>query len=75
MTPQLVDHAHTRPCNVLRHVTARYKLSFYYYYYTDFLHSDWLQPRATSQENIHVYFCLQSHHSCITVAVTIVNNA
>jgi len=23
----------TRPCNVLRHVTARYKLSFYYYYY------------------------------------------
>jgi len=25
--------ADTRPCNVLRHVTARYKLSFYYYYY------------------------------------------
>ena len=24
---------HTYPCNVLRHVTARYKLSFYYYYY------------------------------------------
>jgi len=23
----------TRPCNVLRHVTARYKLSFCYYYY------------------------------------------
>ena len=38
-----------------------------------FLHCDWLQPRATSQKNKHVYFWLQSHRSCITVAVTIVN--
>jgi len=27
-----------RPCNVLRHVTARYKLSFYYYYYLLFIY-------------------------------------
>ena len=38
-----------------------------------FLHRDWLQPRATSQKNEHVYFWLQSHRSCITVAVADVN--
>ena len=30
-------------CNVLRHVTARYKLSFYYYYYY-YLHMAQLMP-------------------------------
>jgi len=29
----LIKNDNTRPCNVLRHVTARYKSSFYYYYY------------------------------------------
>ena len=28
-----------------------------------------VQPRATSQKNERVYFWLQSHRSCITVAV------
>ena len=34
----------TGPCNVLRHVTARYKLSFYYYYYYYYLRVAQLMP-------------------------------
>jgi len=38
-----------------------------------FLRCDWLQPRATSQKNEHVYFWSQSHRSCVTVII--VNDA
>ena len=34
---QLRIYVSTRPYNALRHVTARYKLSFYYYYYYYYL--------------------------------------
>jgi len=29
-----------------------------------------VQPRATTQKNEHVHFWLQSHRSCITVALS-----
>jgi len=55
----------TRPCNVLRHVMARYKLSFYYYYYyyatdkNDYdINSRQRQPRATDFSAMHNFMPL-----------------